>query len=490
MICIQYTFLFIVSAAAATIWRDKYREVIITGMEFVGILEVVLGMLQLFGIASRRHGLFAMTGTFSNPGPFGGFVAMVAVISLADYIQNKRGVNFRKWLSFTSLTLCLIALVVSLSRAAWISFFLAGTVILARNVYVRNFFAASSWRLPVAIIVAIICLTAAIGMKKDSAAGRLHIWHMEARAIAEKPLTGYGLGNELGAYGSAQHDYFTSGCGNDIEKTVAGSPEYAFNEYLKAAEAGGIGLLIVVLSILLLSIYFLRGSPLQLGLISLAVFSFASYPLSLPEFRICLTLMLGASLGRITKPFWKPLIIVLLGAVTVYAIMNYSAAKEYYAAKKAAEGLSLSSINQYYPGLEDELGKYNAILGEDYHFLYEYGWAMYKAGKHQESNAILAKGIKKSSDPMFYNVMGINYWAMGDYEQASSCFTYASFMVPSRLYPHILQMQMALDFGETDDARRIAQSILSMPINPKNTDMVVLRDRAKHVLDTLMKENP
>lgn len=46
-------------------------------------------------------------------------------------------------------------------------------------------------------------------MKKDSAIGRFHIWHIELRAIMEKPWTGYGRNRVLGVYGETQADFFS-----------------------------------------------------------------------------------------------------------------------------------------------------------------------------------------------------------------------------------------------------------------------------------------
>ena len=45
----------------------------------------------------------------------------------------------------------------------------------------------------------------------DSARGRLFMWKITCRAIAEKPLTGYGIHNFAAAYGNAQETYFAAG---------------------------------------------------------------------------------------------------------------------------------------------------------------------------------------------------------------------------------------------------------------------------------------
>ena len=71
------------------------------------------------------------------------------------------------------------------------------------------------------------------------------MWKITCRAIAEKPLTGYGIHNFAAAYGNAQETYFAAGDYEPWEERVAGSPEYAFNEYLQAAVELGIPLAVL-----------------------------------------------------------------------------------------------------------------------------------------------------------------------------------------------------------------------------------------------------
>lgn len=72
-------------------------------------------------------------------------------------------------------------------------------------------------------------------LKPDSACGRLFMWKIACRAVAEQPLLGYGMGGFAAAYGNAQEAYFATGDYELWEERVAGSPEYAFNEYLQTA---------------------------------------------------------------------------------------------------------------------------------------------------------------------------------------------------------------------------------------------------------------
>ena len=41
-----------------------------------GVKEAVLGLLQVYGYEDSNHSLYALTGSFYNPGPYSGFLAM------------------------------------------------------------------------------------------------------------------------------------------------------------------------------------------------------------------------------------------------------------------------------------------------------------------------------------------------------------------------------------------------------------------------------
>ena len=85
-------------------------------------------------------------------------------------------------------------------------------------------------------------------IKHDSAVGRLLLWKISALAIADAPF--FGNENFASAYGAAQEKYFASNDASISEKLAAGSPDYAFNEYLQIGVEYGLLVLIFELVIL------------------------------------------------------------------------------------------------------------------------------------------------------------------------------------------------------------------------------------------------
>lgn len=126
------------------------------------------------------------------------------------------------------------------------------------------------------------------------------MWKISSRAIAEKPFTGYGQGNFALAYGTSQEAYFAEGSYSPQEELVAGSPEYAFNEYLQIALEWGIPVLLCCLIFagfcLRKGVELKRWGPCG-SVISLLVFAFSSYPMQLPAFVIAFLILLMACIA-------------------------------------------------------------------------------------------------------------------------------------------------------------------------------------------------
>ena len=104
-----------------------------------------------------------------------------------------------------------------------------------------------------------------------------------------------------------------------------------------------------------------------------------------------------------------------------------------------------------------ELEEIYPSLYWNYLYLYDYGYALHKSGKPERSNAILSEGAAISAQPMFHNIMGKNYQAMGQYSLAEREFLTAHNMVPSRLYPLVLMMGMYEEREDIVDAVQSAQ---------------------------------
>ena len=201
----------------------KYCYVLVFNISIV--YEAFLGFAQLIGWHASNNSFFLTTGSFENPGPYGGFIAIMLAI-LGAYVLLNRNVD--KWyekvlvvLSMISCALCMIVLPASMSRAAWLALGVAALVFGLKELNLADWIGKHKRNAIIASVLVLMVMIGVFFIKKDSAIGRLHIWNIELRAIADKPWTGYGKGSVLGVYGETQAEYFAEKDRSEIIKKVA-----------------------------------------------------------------------------------------------------------------------------------------------------------------------------------------------------------------------------------------------------------------------------
>lgn len=407
-------------------------------------------MLQVLGVARSGHALYSMTGHFHNPGPFGGFVAMLLSVCLSYLFLTKGDSASRR----LTMRLCALATVfgfivlpASMSRAGWLGLAISMAVLACRNKKIRYLFAGSPFRKTVVLLVLITFCVGGILLKTDSALGRIHIWHMELLAMLKAPFTGFGIGRFAWAYGETQATYFATGKRPLWQIRVAGCPEYAFNEYLKTGvECGMPGFVLAVGIAILVCVALIRNNnPLGYGALSLAIFSLFSYPMSLWQFQICGGIYIVATILELANPKqkWTQLAFVLPLLIRI---------------------LFTSQSESH--------------RNNDYRLIYHQGYMLYQEGRYDKAIDVLREGAELSCDPMFHNIIGRCYEATGRLSEAEIEYWHSHHMVPRRLYPLVLLQELYLSNRDTTNAEKAYSVIAELPVNHRNSNMKALRERA------------
>lgn len=254
-----------------------------------GGIEAVWGIRQVYGFTYSNHSLYALTGSFYNPGPYSGYLAMIFPICLYEWLKRKEGKKtIPYYVALAVMLLILCVLPAGMSRSAWIAAAVSSIYVCGIHYkmeiqhYIRHHRKQAVSFAIVTFILGGIALGGIYQMKKDSADGRLFMWKIAAQAVSEYPWTGCRWNSVPAAYGQAQENYFAAGNYTATEELVAGAPEYVFNEYLQVAIAWGIPVLCIGLLILGGSMYIGHKQGIYGlcgALLSLAVFAFSSYPL-------------------------------------------------------------------------------------------------------------------------------------------------------------------------------------------------------------------
>lgn len=228
-----------------------------------GICQAVYGQLQLFSLLPSNHDIFRITGSFFNPGPYSGYLAMIFPIALTIYLFRNQiplihliNLKFLCWLEKQSrIALCriksnsfrssecisggrdklsndfryidfvfktaiplltmstvLVVLPATNSRAAWAAVAIS-TLILLIVKFIRTLgekLKSNFWLYVVFSIVLLLSFPGLYFIKKDSANGRLLIWKSTLLMIKDKPLLGHGVVNFNKVYMNYQAEYLAN----------------------------------------------------------------------------------------------------------------------------------------------------------------------------------------------------------------------------------------------------------------------------------------
>lgn len=474
------------------------------------LIECFIGLGQLYGFIPSNHGIFKITGTFFNPGPYSGFVGMIFPLSLQRTIHfikiesrlrflilrllsdSGRFFKFKSkiWLeyllgliSMITVITTLLVLPAAMSRASWLGLIAGSLWVLMQQNQVRDsvkrLLNSKSKKLLAVIVLTGFLIGSGVGLyilKPESANGRILLWKSALRAMNEHPL-GVGIGKFGSAVGGTQAFYFESGNATQSEIDRADVPFFAFNEYLQMGVESGLFSLALFFAMLFLTLRntFLRKRHGHFGaLISFSIFAFFSYPLSVLPLAIALVFLLAMSntspstsskaqhhqltvvlfpyCSVSTSKLFKVLCMALIIACFVDRFPTYNAWKKWGMCKLLiGTGLSYEAsvdLKALYPYLSDNP-----------EYLFDYARSLSMAGYHAESNRILVQTLAFIGDPMIYCIYGKNFQALKNYDEAEINFRKAYNIAPNRLYPLFLLSKLYVLKGETFKAREVANKI-------------------------------
>ena len=472
-----------------------------------GLIEAIWGLMQLYGFLTPQHKLFKLTGSFFNPGPYAGYLAMVFPLALHYFIipDNKLNVTksiFTNWVGGLTCIAIILVLPAAMSRASWLAIIAGGISVvfaeqwrgkdaLKQYLTIHN---VKGMKISLFIMVLCLAIVSFAGMyylKKDSADGRLLTWKVSFLAIQQNPL-GVGLGNFPNAYGEAQSAYFATGNASKTEEYVAGNPEYGFNEFLQLSIEAGIVALLLLCGVLFFAFrgLVMSGNWGVLGaFISLLVFAFFSYPFNVLPFLIVLVLFVAIG-GKLSirlvsendrksvsiRPIYLSICCVMVTAICLWIQYPvYNAYKKWKHHQKYYQEGMFKEVTKHYESLYP-------YLNDQIQFLFEYGRSLSQSEQPEKSNEVLQRAMQIRCDPMLYNIMGKNYQAMKEYGLAEKSFRKALMIVPNRIYPYYLLMLLYIETEETEKATETALIVLTKEPKVESTAIEEMREEARKIV--------
>lgn len=411
-----------------------------------GCFQIVLLWLQFDDCLPPNHSLFTLKGSFANPGPLGGFLA----ISFIATISNYRNIN--KWFGGICIVFLMIGILVSNSRAAWLAVGITSLYMVMRYMNVR-FSKQLGFIALLTILVGICSLTL---YKPQSAKGRIEIWKASCLMIRDRPFTGKGIGSFQREYMKYQSDYIQQNPNKQL-----GNNRYAFNEFLLIlCEQGLIGLaLVIVIGVLLFRKYIGENSVLFPCLIAFAVFSCFSYPCDVFLLYIILAILLGSlsvrvcplSIGISTQIKYIICIVggIMVGFIGYKGILRENIEKAFSRFLYLDDYEGIKYIDQHYSSVKNTSD-----------FIFRYAYTLYLKDEYKLALPIMKQAIFLYPTTDKYCDLGGIYQSLGEFDLAEEAFQNAVRLLPHLIYPHYCLFLLYKKTGKYEKAEETAWKIL------------------------------
>ena len=461
-------------------WKVSQRLLFTFVLLLAGSIEAIWGFLQVYGWADQYHSLYRLTGSFFNPGPYSGFLAVILPVALHTLLGPKPLCRVDK-IVYGLGVICLVSIILVLpagmSRSAWVAAGAGCGVVVWRQKRSREYVRRGIGRIgrgwKRCWLGGILLLGLSIGgglylLKKDSADGRLLVWKMDLAVMRSQPWLGVGIGRYPGALGEAQAVYFANSPADPREEYVADAPEYGFNEFLQlGGEYGLIGLCLFLSITGIASGGLFKRNTQQTGGVSGAlsaflVFACFSYPLHMLPMAMLFVLLLawsvnvGAKGVRIRRwagqILWLP--VMVLGLVAAWRLTEKETAYKTWKTARAyfRQGDYQEALNRYTPLF--------SALSDRPAFVFEFGECQFQYAQYGNATAIFLWAAELSADPMVYNKLGKNYQALKQYDRAEKAYVQAAHMIPHRIYPLYLLALLYREMGDMEKARDMARQVI------------------------------
>ena len=485
------------------IYMSKYLlEVIMISLVVGALLQSLYGILQYIGIFKTNNIFFRLTGGFSNPGPFGEYLASIYPLILGIYLfKNKIFVYntiymiLRKYTSIfliLSIFLLLMSISMSHSRSAWISILISSFLLLYKKNSVihsllkkKNLFFCGG-------LILIISLLGLILYKLDSSIGRIIIWKICINnLLTYKVIYGAGLGL-FNPYYMNEQAIFMQNTNNSWLWKYVGNINYCYNEFLQYSfEIGIIGVLIIVLVIYesikknteVDSYFYYVFKCSLIGILICSTFSYSLHILPIVV-NFIIYIIVCSSVGQTKQRKKRTIDNKIIGVILLFlaSIGGYEI-KKYWESLYEWSSAIYSFSNHNYENSIVHYKKCEKVLGNNGRFLNNYGKALNMIGKYENSNSILHKSQKYEVNIYTYTTIGDNYENMFDYKKAEEYYWRAHWLIPANTYPLYLLFKLYHKVGNKTKALELGNQIIRLQTKIQSSATDQMRQEIINILN-------
>ena len=118
-------------------------------------------------------------------------------------------------------------------------------------------------------------------------------------------------------------------------------------------------------------------------------------------------------------------------------------------------------------------------------FLFEVAQCLSKTGRYEKANGYLERAVLLSSDPMLYYVMAKNEQCLGEYRQAEKHLLHAIDILPERIYPYYLLMNLYTEpsYFQPTKLKMAIDSVLTKKPKVESSAIKEMKEKARSMLN-------
>jgi O-antigen ligase len=443
--------------------------------------QAAYGILQYFSVLPASNG-FRVTGSFDNPA---GFAASLCAGFPAAFYPVLKNRALQNWFTAITAAIMIAAVLLSGSRSGMASMLAVCTIISCYEFTKRR-------KLKVILFSVVLLLFAGLYfLKKDSADGRLLIWHCSWEMIKDKPLFGHGSGGFKANYMNYQAEYFEQHPGSKYAM-LADNVNRPFNEYILLLTDYGIaGFVLFLAGCRFVWKSFLRGRRepvVRLAgccLLSVAVFAFFSYPLTYPFVWIMMIWSVAVIVYYARYPVKLPGRVSFMAKTLTIPIILFFGWKTYQRMsnemhwRKVASRSLMGKTERMLPEYE----RLRPALSGNELFLYNYTAELNVSGHYDKSLQVGKACEQLWADYDLQMLMADNHLQLQQYDEAEQYCRKAAAMCPVKFMP-LYQLAKLYDAtGSKSRALELAKIILSKRIKIQSPTIAAIQGEMRRWIE-------
>ena len=443
------------------------HEPVLQSVVFIGILECLYALLQVFKVLPSYDRFFVYTGSFENPAVF------AMLISICVPISTWLAFNCKKKSLWIITTLGMVVFTAfSESRTGLLAIMLSViSICIMESDKIRKIVFSRLGVVSITLL-AVLLISYLYYVKADSANGRFLIWKVSLSMFRDRPLFGWGVNGFSSMYMTYQAQYLNAHP-DSVFLLLADNPSNPFNEFIGVLVNYGLIGLTVVLAFIVTIFYKLfacsyRHKSLLIGLtITLIVWSSFSYPFSIPFIWIVAMYIAVSALISRNKKGKSALV---LATVSCFFFALYFTIR--FIPERRWKIISDESIKGRCEEMLPYFEELSTKLSDNGLFMYNWAAELHYARRYEESANVFNSGLHLINDYDVQMLLADDYQQMGNTSLAVEHYDLAASMVPSRFLPYYYKMKMYMSIGDTVGSLEMANHIVNKEVKVKRSKAV------------------